>query len=381
MHISHFASFQGNIGDVASQRAFREWFASLFPFLEITWKSLEIRKFFRNANYKWEGMRNELSQTDCFIIGGGNFLELWPENSPTGTSLPFSISEMDSITIPIFINSVGVDDGQGIGKAAKENFGEFINHFANSSRNFLSVRNDGSFNVMKRFLSPGNWGKCYEIPDHAFFTKWKIAPKNHLSSRFILGINLAIDLERLRFKSFDNNPEKFLEKFAITLNRLCREYDELEIRLIPHMYSDIKAFAFLLEKMQDEYRRERVTISDLDCRENSEVFLQAYSGLNGLIAMRFHSHVFGIVNKIPLFSLNSYSQINKLLENYGLERIDNYNFREEYEKLESKLTSFVHSLNDDKNRFEGYQQFLIDIEEKREIAGRALRDWLIREIR
>jgi polysaccharide pyruvyl transferase WcaK-like protein len=381
MYLSHLASFQGNIGDIASQRAFRAWFESLFPDFEITWQNLEIRKFFRNTNYKWKKMQKELTDSDCLIIGGGNFLELWPENSPTGTSLPFSIPEIESITIPIFMNSVGVDDGQGIGKAANENFGDFINYFANRRSNFLSVRNDGSFNVIKTFLSPGNWVKCYEIPDHAFFTEWRNGQRTHLSSKFIVGINLAIDMERLRFKSFDNNPEKFLKKFAITLNGLCSEYDELEIRLIPHMYSDIKAFAVLLENMQDEYRRERVTMSHLDCRENSEVYLEAYSGLNGLISMRFHSHVFGIANRIPLFSLNSYSQINKLLENYGLERIDNYDFREEYEKLESKLASFVHSLNDGKNGFDGYQQFLIQIEEKREMAGRALRDWLIREIR
>ena len=101
MYLSHLASFQGNIGDIASQRAFRAWFESLFPDFEITWQNLEIRKFFRNTNYKWKKMQKELTNSDCLIIGGGNFLELWPENSPTGTSLPFSIPEIESITIPI----------------------------------------------------------------------------------------------------------------------------------------------------------------------------------------------------------------------------------------------------------------------------------------
>ena len=244
--VSHMASFQGNVGDIASHKAFRSWFESLFPNLEIQWLDIEIREFYRDTHMGWYIFDEAVSRSDCLIIGGGNFLELWPENSPTGTSLPFSTEKMENFSVPIFLNAVGVDDGQGVGLAARRSFANFINSFVTSNRNLLSVRNDGSLSVVRQFLSPDNWNRCFELPDHAFFTKWPSQPMDYQESRITVGINLAIDMPELRFSKFNQDPFNFLSQFASSLNQLLDFNNLLDLHFIPHMFSDMKAISYLL---------------------------------------------------------------------------------------------------------------------------------------
>ena len=120
--ISHMASFQGNVGDVASHKAFRTWFQSLFPNIEIQWLEIEIREFYRDTHMGWYIFDEAVSRSDCLIIGGGNFLELWPENSPTGTSLPFSTEKMENFSVPIFLNTKDIEEIIEIGGGAGIDF-------------------------------------------------------------------------------------------------------------------------------------------------------------------------------------------------------------------------------------------------------------------
>jgi polysaccharide pyruvyl transferase WcaK-like protein len=370
------ASFQGNVGDVASHRAFRTWFESLFPNLEIQWIDIEIRKFYRDIDTAWEIFDEAVSRSNCLIIGGGNYLELWPENSPTGTSLPFSRKEMEDLSVPIFINSVGVDDGQGVGQSASQNFAKFINSFVDSKRNLLSVRNDGSLSVVKRFLNPENWNKCFELPDHAFFTNWTSEVTDFQKTRITIGINLAIDMPEIRFSKYNQDAFEFLSQLALTLNRLLDFYDILDLCFIPHMYSDMKAISFILGELKDTHRRERATVTTYDTRANSQEFTEAYSQLDGVVAMRFHSHVFGISKGIPVFSLNSYPQIEKLLKNVGLESIESYDFQDHYEVLADQLFSFVEEIVKKSVRTEQFEEFHAFIRLDREIAGVKIQQWL-----
>ena len=375
------ASFQGNVGDVASHRAFRTWFESLFPNLEIQWLDIEIRNFYRDTDLAWEIFDGAVSRSNCLIIGGGNFLELWPENSPTGTSLPFSRKEMEDLSVPIFINSVGVDDGQGVGQSASQNFAEFINSFVDNNRNLLSVRNDGSLSVMQRFLNPENWNKCFELPDHAFFTNWTSEVTDFQKTRITIGINLAIDMPEIRFSKYNQDAFEFLSQLALTLDRLLDFHDILDLRFIPHMYSDMKAISFILGELKDTHRRERATVTTYDTRANSQEFLEAYSQLDGVVGMRFHSHVFGISKGIPVFSLNSYPQIEKLLNNIGLESIKSYDFQDHHEVLADQLLSFVEEIVKKSVRIEQFEEFHNFMRLNREIAGTKIQKWLDSEVK
>ena len=113
-----------------------------------------------------------------------------------------------------------------------------------------------------------------------------------------------------------------------------------------------------------------------DTRANSQEFMEAYSQLDGVVSMRFHSHVFGISKGIPVFSLNSYPQIEKLLKNVGLESIKSYDFKDHYEVLDDELFSFVEEVVKKFIRTEQFEEFHALIRLNREIAGVKIQNWL-----
>ena len=183
-------------------------------------------------------------------------------------------------------------------------------------------------------------------------------------------------MPELRFSKFNQDPFNFLSQFASSLNQLLDFNNLLDLHFIPHMFSDMKAISYLLGELRDVHRRERVTVARYDTRANSEEFLQAYSQLNGIIGMRFHSHVFGVSRRIPLFSLNSYPQIDKLLKNYGLGSIKSYNFQEDYKLCEDGLFSFLDELVKKSAKSEHFAKFHEVIEENRKVAGAKIQKWL-----
>ena len=83
------------------------------------------------------------------MIGGGNYFELWVNNSPTGTSINIKLSLLEKINIPILINSVGVDFGQGVKKRNIKKFKKFIDILIRKN-SYLSFRNDGAKHNLKK---------------------------------------------------------------------------------------------------------------------------------------------------------------------------------------------------------------------------------------
>lgn len=376
LRILHLASFSGNIGDIESQKSFRRWFDKLLPDFEITWINFEIRNFFRREHEVFESFDSQVTQSDLVVVGGGNFLELWPEDSPSGTSLPFGLDYLKKVDTPFFINAIGVDDGQGVGKVAAEKFSEFINALASSRRVFLSFRNDGSIQTVKKFLNQENLVACRNLPDHGFFTlEEKSKPK---TNELTLGINLAIDMPRIRFENYQGSAESFLIQFAHSIESLASNFTQLRFQFIPHMFSDLEAYSLVLRNLSDKTRREKVTVSPYDATANSNVANLAYNQISMLIAMRFHSHVFGLEREIPTFSLVSYPQIAKLIKDISINNWPQHSLNENHKLLNERLFDFISSnLNSDFISLrESIRKYLGNLYEQRKITGEELHKWI-----
>lgn len=376
LRILHLASFAGNIGDIENQKTFRKWFENLFPELKIAWINFEIRAFFRQEEGVFETFNSEVADSDLVIVGGGNFFELWPENSPSGTSLPFSLDYLRSINKPIFINAMGVDDGQGVGRVAAEKFSGFIGALASSKKVFLSFRNDGSVHTVKNFLDQQSTIACRSLPDHGFFALEGRGESG--SNELTLGINLAIDMPKIRFANYQGLPESFLIQFARTLELLASHFTKLRFHFIPHMFSDLEAYSTVLQNLSDKIRRERVTVSPYDTTANSNVANAAYQDISMLIAMRFHSNVFGIQCEIPTFSLVSYPQINKLINEMSIRDWPQHSLRESHNLLNERLLNFVNSYLD--SNFTSLRlsmrRYLSNLCEQRRMTGEELYKWV-----
>jgi hypothetical protein len=112
LRVLHLASFSGNIGDNANHSGFRNYFETIVG-ESVTWFNEEIREYYWREKVFDETFVAKVNTFDLLVIGGGNYFELWPNDSPTGTSITLPIPFWRKITKPILINGVGVDLGQG----------------------------------------------------------------------------------------------------------------------------------------------------------------------------------------------------------------------------------------------------------------------------
>ena len=125
LRVLHVASFSGNIGDNANHAGFRRWFEGLAggPAL---WSEFEIRDVYRGLRGFDAAFAAEANTYDLVVVGGGNYFELWVENSPTGTSFSVGEDAWAALKVPVFFNALGVDAGQGVPAVSRERFCRFM---------------------------------------------------------------------------------------------------------------------------------------------------------------------------------------------------------------------------------------------------------------
>ena len=146
----HLASFIGNIGDNANHNGFYNFLFQNKDFkFEID--RLEIREFYWKKRFFDKSFVDLVNQYDLLIIGGGNYFELWVENSPTGTSIAIELELLKQIKTPILFNALGVDPGQGISKINIQKFRNFLDLLI-ERKDFISIRNDGAKDTIIEYI-------------------------------------------------------------------------------------------------------------------------------------------------------------------------------------------------------------------------------------
>ena len=313
LRVLHVASFSGNIGDNANHMGFRPWFEEQVG-RSVAWTRLEIREFYWNERQWDDGFVALANAHDVLVIGGGNYFELWVENSPTGTSIAIDPSTFANLDVPIFFNALGVDPGQGVPAVSRERFSAFLDTLIADSKYLVTVRNDGALDNLRAHLGSSRADAVYRIPDGGFFCPAsQPAPRN--TDRRLIGINLASDMPEIRFANFkeEDNVEGFAREFAKAINEIAAQRPETDFVLVPHIYRDLDITSRVIGHLSDRLRRTRVTVAGFGSGDAAATsVLSTYAACNLVLATRFHANVCPIGLGRQTIGLACYPQISNL---------------------------------------------------------------------
>ncbi len=325
LRVLHVASFMGNIGDNANHLGFRPWFERVSQ-ANVEWTPLEIREFYWKERF-WDKSFVEMANShDLVVIGGGNYFELWVEDSPTGTSIAIEPSLFEEITSPIYFNALGVDAGQGVPETSKSNFTRFMNRLSSDSKYLVSVRNDGALKTLNKHFGSDYSDSVYPIPDGGFFASIQASSDKcgftMEEGRRYIGINVAGDMPEVRFNGF-SDPSDFCREMAEAIERIAKEYDDTCFVFFPHIYRDLDQISEVISYLNDRLRRTRIRVAPYGSGDSaSEDLLQLYSICDLILAMRFHANVCPIGLERQTLGLSCYPQIYNLYEEIGqLDRV------------------------------------------------------------
>lgn len=378
--VLHVASFNGNIGDNANHNGFRKRLTETLD-REIDFTNLEMREFYQSWNLKdfnSAAFINLCNNHDLVVIGGGNFFELKWDYSYTGTTINISEETLDHIKTPILFHGVGCDISKGASQNTIEKFKLFLERITCDENILVSVRNDGSFETIKKLYGNLFDNKFYRVPDGAFFidSKKHDFPEVKNSYRSI-GINVVSDMKEIRFNTEVSgciSYENFINGFAIELNELLKKYENYQLILFPHIYSDLIAIYDILEKIEDKYRRTRVVVSPYLTGEGSEEYIFGlYKECDFIMGMRFHSNVCAIAQNIPTIALSSYKKILDLYREVDLDdRVVEVNKVGFERSIREKIQSTIINLDNIRN---DYQRVNLNIFEESFEFYDAVKNW------
>lgn len=319
LNVLHLASFAGNIGDLANHAGARLMFAKHLDF-ELSFTELEIREFYWKQRSFDEDFIRYANSFDLLIIGGGNYFELWVEDSATGTSIDISPELLAAISVPTVFYSLGVDTGQGYTDQAATRFRGFISKVLSREDMFVCVRNDGSTLALQEVLGESEASQISMMPDGGFFAleKTHVQGERDVSTSSI-GINLAGDMLERRFNG-EISSGVFLEEMARSFTTLLEAKNHLTLELIPHIWRDVSLIAELLTLIPDRYLRRRISIAPLaPVKAGLADFLRRYEHHDLVLGMRFHSNVCSIGMNTPTIGLLNYPQVALLYKETQLQ--------------------------------------------------------------
>ncbi len=358
--ILHVASFSGNVGDNANHNGLRNSLKKLTG-KKLTYTELEIRRFYQNYTYE-DKLRFDASfaklanEHDLVIIGGGNFFEVWIDSSSTGTTIDMPLNIVDKIETPIFFFGLGFDPYKGAPKENVEKFKRFIDHILKKEIHTVTVRNDGSAKHIAKYLGKEYLNKVHTIPDGGFFLQIDKKAENPLRIKSnYFALNIAKDMAALRFKEDMNgiSYETFIYKLAHILDSFLHSHEDLELVLVPHIFSDLDAVFDLLEEMEERHRRNRITVAPLLHGEGAEeIIFSIYDDAVFSMGMRFHTNVCSIGLGTPTIGLVSYPKLHDLYEELDmLDRTVNVNISGFEKELAAMMENTLLNTTDIKKRY------------------------------
>lgn len=367
LKILHVASFEGNIGDNANHSGMRSRLEqNLGRPLEFT--NCEIREFYWKKRFFDDSFVALANAHDLVVIGGGNYFELWVQNSATGTSIDITLENLKKIKPPVVFNALGCDRGQGVCEGNKEKFEVFLDYACHSDKCLVSVRNDGSYGTLQFLYGNKYDNLVHRIPDGGFFTQLKTFFHPEISKKTgakSVGVNLAGDMLDVRFsensETLCSYPE-FCKSFASFVDSAMARDPELNFIFFPHIFRDLNVISDVLALMKDSHRRTRTTVAPYLHGDGAQEYIfDLYRGCNLILGMRFHANVCSVATCTPVIGLVNYTQIEYLFEEMELQdstvRVNKKGFETE---LMSKFLSHMENTAQLKYTYEKKLQALDD---------------------
>ena len=324
MRILHVASFTGNMGDLLSHRGLYNWLSTSIGKFQAT--QLEIRETYRNWDGKitWSWDKHFIhiaNESDIVIIGGGNYLEPWVDESSTGTTINLDSQSLKQIKTPIFIIGVGMDFEQGVTIKSTEKLKKFLINFLSYEKNKLLLREDGSFNQLEALGLPNDiYQRIGYIPDPAFGNITKVDAKDKQNNSDII-IQLASDINHAR--TFEQKFRITYESFMMALMKKVYTYNGFNnLTLIPHTFDDLEMIYSLIKTSPQNIVRSNIELVGLTFKNESEKkMLEYYKKSKFAFVTRFHSVISAILMSTPFIHINTHKRIENLLKELGLSEL------------------------------------------------------------
>ena len=322
MRVLHVASFQGNIGDGANHAGFRACFRAALG-KQVSFTNFEIRETYWGESDFDNDLVRESNAHDLVIVGGGNFFELYVENSRTGSTFDVPPKVLERISTPIIFNGLGCDEYKGSSIETVSRFKAFLDYVLVSSRCAVSVRNDGSMSTIERIFGPSYASRICPVADCGFF----LDLPGSRTDKPIIVVNVAADMPEFRYDMHACNgtvlnSDEAMSEVASALTLLANDNLGFRIVFVPHIYSDIDAISKVIHKLPDSLRRRRVDIAQYESTIDgySRIF-DIYRSAKVVLAMRFHATVCSIGMGRPVVCMTAYPKMADTLSEIGLEDI------------------------------------------------------------
>lgn len=321
LRLLHIASFSGNIGDNANHIGYRNWLQDLSE-RPIDWTELEIRHFFWRERAWDADLVDYINGFDGLVIGGGNYFELWVENSPTGTSIGISPDLWAKINVPVFFNALGVDPGQGVPTACRTRFTSFLDTLLADDKILVSVRNDGAKRNLSDHIGPTYANAVLHAPDNGFFADFQAAEGVPLFSdpnisRFVT-MNLASDMAEIRFAGLADGVDGFAKEISDAIGILSERDQTLGFLFAPHIFRDLDIVNRVIDRLPDRMRRTRVAQAPYGTGDSTaRMVFGLYAASDVCVGTRFHANVVPIGNRRQTLGLVCYPQISALYDEVG----------------------------------------------------------------
>lgn len=358
MNVIHLASFGGNYGDVLNHQGFYNTVGKALGFESI--KQIEVRRFYKNASPSEkllfnEEFLNEINKHDLFVIGGGGFFDAKWAYSNTGTTIDFSDSFIDGISIPVVINGMGYHEyyEETTPEVCKK-FQQFIEKISSKGW-FLSFRNDGS---IKRFHSRYGYqsdDSITVVPDNGFFgvNTAEVRPIKLPFERKTIGFCLTNDLFTKSYNG-DLDTDSFNSKILEVLEKLSESY---QVVLFAHTPDDVVRVGLYFERLPNRTKRYNIVICPYMPNGANSINEMAsyYSACDIIVGMRFHSLIMGLQLGKPTIALANHSQIGDFYEELGLEK---YRVVLNNDLFDGELIDLIEEVQNDNRAVQSIQSVL-----------------------
>lgn len=344
MNVIHLASFGGNYGDVLNHQGFYNTVGNALGFDTVN--QIEVRRFYKNASPKERLLFNddflkEINKHDLFVIGGGGFFDAKWAYSNTGTTIDFSDSFIDGISIPVVVNGMGYHEfyEETTPEVCKK-FQIFIEKIIAKGW-FLSFRNDGSIKRFRNRYGHTFDGSIKVVPDNGFFgvNVDSITPVKLPSAKKTIGLCLTNDLFT---KAYNGalNTDIFNSEILGVLEKLSERY---QIVLFAHTPDDVVRVGQYFEDLPNSIKRYNIVVCPYmpNGTDSINEMARYYSVCDVIVGMRFHSLIMGLQLGKPTIALANHSQIGDFYEELGLENyrilLNNEDFDGQFLKLIEKV--------------------------------------------
>ena len=325
LRILQLASFKGNIGDNANHQGTRRELRNNLNEFSLNFEDLEIRDFFRGDRLYDEAFAAYVNTFDLFIVGGGNFFELWVDHSCNNTSVDISVDLLKIIKTPTVFYALGLDVGMGVSDAGIAKFTSWLDYVISQDRFLLSLRNDGAYQTALDYLGEKYAQYFHRIPDGGFFfgKNERETTSSINDDRFLIGVNIAGDMLDLRFDPSNGqlDYDGFLKAFSQSVESTLLKMPRAQWIFFAHIYKDLKVISDLLHTFPDKISRNRVSVAPyLQGDSGSETVFSGYAQCDVVLANRFHANVCAMAAGVPVIGLINYPQIANLYGELNISR-------------------------------------------------------------